>query len=108
MRELRRTSEGTPEDVKDVDIDVTVEIQKVEQKAREREEERGLLAGSRCPLLGHLLQIAQVTKLNLSVVVMSLEWCPTITVSSKAPLSYLILSVYSLGNTDVISRRRDR
>ena len=60
MRELRRSSEVTPEDVKDVNIDVTAEIQKVEQKAREREEEKGLLAGSRCPLLGHLVQIAQV------------------------------------------------
>ena len=61
MRELRRSSEVTPEDVKDVNIDVTAEIQKVEQQAREREEERRLLAGSRCPLLGHLVQIAQVT-----------------------------------------------
>jgi hypothetical protein len=66
MRELRRSSEVTPEDVKDVNIDVTAEIQKVEQKAREREEEKGLLAGSRCPLLGHLVQIAQVMSLVIS------------------------------------------
>ena len=74
MQELRRSSEVTPEDVKDVNIDVTAEIQRVEQKAREREEERGLLAGSRCPLLGHLVQIAQVRQSSNVVISLHHYW----------------------------------
>ena len=61
MSELRSNSEAVQKDLTDADIDIIVEIGKVEQKAREREDEKQLLAGSRCPLLGHLVQIAQVS-----------------------------------------------
>ena len=61
MSELRSNSEDVQKDINDAEIDIIAEIGKVEQKAREREDEKQLLAGSRCPLLGHLVQIAQVS-----------------------------------------------
>lgn len=60
MSELRTNSEAVQREISDKEIDIVAAIGKVEQAAREREDERQLLAGSRCPLLGHLVQIAQV------------------------------------------------
>jgi serine/threonine-protein phosphatase 6 regulatory subunit 3 len=59
MLELRSNSEATPSEIKP-DVNTAAEIGKVDLKAKDREDERNLLAGSRCPLLGHLVQIAQV------------------------------------------------
>jgi hypothetical protein len=60
MLELRSNSEASPTEIKP-DVDIAAEIGKVDLKAKDREDEKNLLAGSRCPLLGHLVQIAQVT-----------------------------------------------
>lgn len=60
MLELRTNSEASQSEIKS-DADLAAEIGNVEPKVLDREDERTLLAGSRCPLLGHLVQIAQVT-----------------------------------------------
>ena len=60
MFELRSSSASNRIDIEDIKIDVSADAGELEEKAKEREDERMLLAGSRCPLLGHLVQIAQV------------------------------------------------
>lgn len=60
MFELRSNSASNRIDIEDIKIDITAEEDQIDEKDNERKEERKLLAGSRCPLLGHLVQIAQV------------------------------------------------
>ena len=60
MFELRSNSASNRIDIEDIKIDITAEEDQIDEKGNERKEERKLLAGSRCPLLGHLVQIAQV------------------------------------------------
>lgn len=60
MFELSKSSNNRVDKNSATSSDVTTEIELVAQRAVEREEEQWLLAGSRCPLLGHLVQIAQV------------------------------------------------
>lgn len=65
MFELRSNSASNRIDIDDIKIDISAESREGEgelddKTTQERDEERILLAGSRCPLLGHLVQIAQV------------------------------------------------
>ena len=93
MLELRSNAEVVQRDIAKEDIDIAAEIGKVEQKAREREDEKRLLAGSRCPLLGHLVQIAQVVGdifLVLSFFCLFLSYTNTPTIALMPVISALL------------------
>ena len=71
MFELRSNSASNRIDIEDIKIDISAESRdgegELDDKTQERDEERILLAGSRCPLLGHLVQIAQVGTFELTI-----------------------------------------
>ena len=95
MSELRNNSDAAVRELNDSDIDIVAEIGKVEQKAREREDERQLLAGARGPLLGHLVQIAQVNSVTL-VVFFSLLFTYFLPYTYALPYNYLLYTYQHL------------